>query len=172
MQDGRRSGSLLALAGFAAGAAAAAWFGARYSPAKPGRTRDWYNHLDKPFYNPPRAVFPVVWPVLYGLMTWSAWRVWRAESSPARSKALALWTAQLATNAAWSKLFFGDRRPDLALLDSLAMKFLIASYIDKARKVDGYAAAAFVPYLAWVSFANLLNAEIARRNPVPRPLAA
>ncbi len=25
----------------------------------------WYEHLRKPSYQPPRSVFPVVWPVLY-----------------------------------------------------------------------------------------------------------
>ena len=167
----RRPGSFFAFAGFAAGTIAAAWFGSRYNPSK-GETKIWYKTLRKPAYNPPRAVFPIVWPILYGLMTWSAYRVWRHESSPERSRALALWAAQLGTNAAWSKLFFGEHRPDLALVDVDVMRALIVAYMESAYQVDRTAAAAFVPYLGWVTFARKLNKEIVRRNPPERRLLA
>ncbi len=51
-----KSKSLLALAGFGAAVAGAAWFGSRYSPKDP-RTKLWYNRLDKPGYNPPTMFF-------------------------------------------------------------------------------------------------------------------
>ena len=82
-----------------------------------------------------------------------------------RNRALRLWVSQLAANAQWSKLFFGQHRPTLALADVLALEGTIASYIAAARKVDRAAANAFIPYGAWVAFATVLNAEIARRNP-------
>ena len=74
----RRSGSLIALAGFATGTLVAAWFGSRYSPSS-GENRIWYKSLRKPAYNPPKVVFPIVWPVLYTLMAFSGWRVWRGK---------------------------------------------------------------------------------------------
>jgi benzodiazapine receptor len=162
MASQKRWGSLLALAGFGAATAVAAWYGARHSPK---RRDDWYDRLNKPRLTPPKAVFPVVWTSLYGLMAWSGWRIWKAQSSPERTRALRLWAAQLATNAKWSKLFFGQHRPDLALVDSAALEWEIAKYIGVARQVDPAAAAAFIPYLAWVGFAAMLNAEIVRRNP-------
>jgi len=155
--------SLLALAGFGLATAVVAVRGARNSPA--GRSKAWYARLDKPGFTPPKPVFPVVWTGLYALIAWSGWRIWQAEDSPERSRALQLWAAQLATNAKWSKLFFERHRPDLALLDSLVLEWEIANYILTARKVDRAAAGAFIPYLAWVGFATVLNAEIARRNP-------
>jgi len=167
----RRPGSFLAFAGFAAGTIAAAWFGSRYSPSK-GESKLWYKSLRKPVYNPPRFVFPIVWPVLYILMTWSGYRIWRRESSPERSRALALWAAQLGANAAWSKLFFGDQKPDLALVDVDVMRALIAAYMESAYQIDRTAAAAFVPYLAWTTFARKLNKEIVRLNPPERRLLA
>ncbi len=160
----RRPGSIIALAGFAAGTVAAAWFGSRYSPSS-GRSKTWYNNLRKPVYNPPKAVFPIVWPVLYTLITWSGYRVWRREASPDRTRALALWAGQLTANAAWSKLFFGEHRPDLALVDATVMRALILGYIESAYHVDKIAAMAFLPYLGWVSFARKLNKEIVRLNP-------
>jgi translocator protein len=167
----RRSGSLIALAGFATGTLVAAWVGSRYSPSN-RENRIWYKSLRKPAYNPPKVVFPIVWPVLYTLMAFSGWRVWRRESSPERSRALALWTAQLTANAAWSKLFFGEHRPDLALMDVTVMRALIVAYIESAYQVDRTAAVAFAPYLAWVTFAKKLNKEIVRLNAPERLLAA
>jgi benzodiazapine receptor len=165
----RRPGSFIAFAGFAAGTFAAAWFGSRYSASK-GETKAWFNTLRKPRYEPPRAVFPVVWSILYAMMTWSGYRVWRREPSPERTKALALWMAQLGANAAWSKLFFGEHRPDLALVDVEVMRALIVTYMKSAYQVDCTAAAAFVPYLGWVTFARKLNKDIVRMNPAGRPL--
>ncbi len=157
------SRSWLALAGFGLATAGAAWYGARYS--RNGSRDNWYRNLDKPSFTPPDKVFPVVWTSLYVLMAWSGWRIWNAAPSRERNRALRLWVSQLAANAQWSKLFFGQHRPTLALADVLALEGTIASYIAAARKVDRAAANAFIPYGAWVAFATVLNAEIARRNP-------
>jgi tryptophan-rich sensory protein len=156
--------SLLALAGFGAATAAAAWYGSRYSP-RDRETRRWYSRLEKPPLNPPDAVFPVVWTSLYTLMAISAYRVWQSEPSPERTRALRLWAGQILANAKWTKLFFGKHRPDLALSDIIALESLIVSYIATARKVDTLASVAFIPYAAWVAFAAYLNREITLRNP-------
>jgi benzodiazapine receptor len=159
----QKSRSLLALAGFGLATAGAAWYGARYS--RNGSRDTWYRNLNKPGFTPPDKVFPVVWTTLYALVAWSGWRVWSAAPSRERNTALRLWLSQLAANAQWSKLFFGQHRPNLALADVFALEGMLISYITAARKVDGAAAAAFIPYAAWVAFATVLNAEIARLNP-------
>lgn len=158
--------SLLALAAFGAATAGAAWYGAHYS--RNGNRDSWYRELDKPGFTPPDVVFPVVWTALYAMIAWSGWRIWSAAPSWNRNEALRLWISQLAANAHWSKLFFGERRPRLALGDIVALEGTITSYISAARKVDRAAANAFIPYAAWVAYATVLNAEIVRRNPGER----
>ncbi|MGA2415087.1 MAG: TspO/MBR family protein [Candidatus Sulfotelmatobacter sp.] len=160
----KKSRSLLALAGFGLATAGAAWYGARYS--RNASREAWYRGLDKPSFTPPDKAFPVVWTTLYALIAWSGWRVWSAAPSRQRTAALRLWMSQLAANAKWSKLFFGQHRPNLALADSIALEGMILSYMNAARKVDRGAANAFIPYAAWVAFATVLNSEIARRNQV------
>lgn len=105
--------------------------------------------------------------MLYAMMAWSGWRIWSAAPSRERKHALRLWISQLATNAKWSKLFFGKHSPTLALTDAIALEGMIFAYIKAARKVDRAAANAFIPYAAWVAFAAVLNSEIARLNPRP-----
>jgi tryptophan-rich sensory protein len=105
-----------------------------------------------------------VWTVLYGVMSVSAWRVWNRPAGPARSWALLLWGAQLAFNAAWSPLFFGQHRKRAALADLLALGASLTAYTAVARKVDRPAAWMMAPYLGWVGFAGLLNEELVRLN--------
>jgi benzodiazapine receptor len=151
-----KSPSLIALAAFGAATAGAAWFGIRYS--RSAQRDSWYRDLDKPSFTPPEQAFSVVWTTLYAMIAVSGWRVWCAAPSRERNRALGLWIAQLATNAHWSKSFFGD------LGDNLALERIVLSYIASARKVDRAAAAMFIPYAAWIAFATALTAEIARRN--------
>lgn len=156
------SRSLLALAGFGLITAGAAWYGSRYSR---NASRDrWYRNLEKPGFAAPDSAFPIVWTALFALIAWSGWRVWSTAPSRERDQALKLWFSQLVANAEWSRLFFGKHRPVLALSDALMLESQVISYIKEARKVDGAAANAFIPYAAWVAYTTLLTAEIARRN--------
>lgn len=158
----QRARSLLALGGFAGATLAAAVLGARATTRSVGT---WYSILRKPSWSPPRAAFGPVWTALYAVMTWSAWRVYRAEPSRDRTRALGAWGVQLALNAAWSPLFFGARRGRAALVDLGALLAGIGTYIAFARKVDRSAAWSMAPYAAWTGFAGALNAELVRRNP-------
>jgi translocator protein len=160
----QKRGSLLSLFGFGAVVAGAAWFGSRYTPKDP-KTKLWYERLEKPKYSPPHEVYPLVWTSLAALIAYSGWRTWLAESSARRSQALRLWAAQLVSNAEWTKLFFGQHRPQRALADALFLESVIIRYIVAAYEVDPVAALTFVPYAAWVAFATALNIEIALRNP-------
>jgi tryptophan-rich sensory protein len=97
-------------------------------------------------------------------MAYSAWRVWRAPSSPARTRALALWATQLGLNAAWSPTFFRAKQPRAAMLVVSSLLPVLGAYVRVAWQVDKLAATALVPYLGWTGFATFLNREIVRKN--------
>jgi tryptophan-rich sensory protein len=119
--------------------------------------REWYPALAKPPHTPPSWVFGPVWTILYGLLAVSLWRVWRA---PGARTAKALFWALLLTNAAWSHLFFGLRRPDLALVDILLYLTLLAGMVRELAKLDRTAAWLQAPHLAWVAYASTINAGV------------
>jgi tryptophan-rich sensory protein len=125
----------------------------------------WYRGLAKPGWNPPDGVFGPVWTTLYALMGVALVLVRRQPRSRSTDGAQALFGLQLALNLAWSFVFFGNRnvRGALAVIGLLWVSILgtIATF----WRVRPAAALLLVPYLAWVSFASLLNADIARRNP-------
>jgi benzodiazapine receptor len=146
---------------FLSATAAVAVIGARIT--KRGRGA-WYRLLRKPSFNPPARAFGPVWTALYGLMSWSAYRVWRLPDSPARARALRIWGTQLALNGMWTPLFFGKHAPRAALVDLAALAAAIAAYIKIAGKLDRLAGVLMAPYLGWVGFAGILNGAIIRRN--------
>ena len=125
----------------------------------------WYRTLDKPSWNPPDAVFGPVWTTLYGLMGIALVLVRRQPRDESTDRAQGVFGLQLALNLAWSFVFFGDRslRGGLVVITLLWVSILatVAAFWPVRRA----AAVLLVPYLAWVSFASVLNAEIARRNP-------
>jgi tryptophan-rich sensory protein len=129
----------------------------------------WYRDLVKPPWNPPAWVFGPVWTVLYLCMAMAGWRVWQAADSRRRRLALGLFALQLGLNFAWSPIFFGLRRPGLAAVDIILLWFAIAAFCAVARPVSIAAAALFVPYGLWVTFATALNLAIWKLNQPPGP---
>jgi translocator protein len=121
----------------------------------------WYAALNKPFFSPPNWVFGPVWTALYILMGISAYLVWQKgwQKKPFRS-ALALFGLQLFLNTLWSILFFGLRSPLMGLVGILPLWLSIALCIRVFCPIDRKAAYLLLPYLAWVSFATLLNLAV------------
>lgn len=122
----------------------------------------WYPTLIKPSFNPPNWIFAPVWSTLFVMMGVAAGLVWdriEAEREVVK-KALICFAIQLALNALWSYLFFGLHNPMLAGLEIIILWLMIfETYIQfaKINKIAGYL---FIPYLAWVSFAAVLNGSI------------
>lgn len=130
-------------------------------PAIPG----WYASLQKPFLNPPNAVFGPVWTVLYALMGASLYLVIRTEGPEALKRtAVFLFGVQLALNTLWSWLFFGLKNPGLALADIVLLWAAILAAMVCFRRLSRPAFWMFLPYLCWVGFAVFLNFEIWRLN--------
>jgi len=122
----------------------------------------WYKTLDKPSWTPPDWLFGPAWTVLYVMIAAAGWLVWQGAGI---GWILGIWAANLVFNAAWSWLMFSRHRIDLALADAVAMLVTIVLFIWTAWPVSHVAALLFVPYLAWVAFATVLNFAILQRNP-------
>lgn len=96
---------------------------------------------------------------MMGLASWLVWTR-RDQDEAAAGSALTWYGLQLGLNAFWSPLFFGLRRPDLALFDIAALWSVLLATLFKFAQVRRTAAALLVPYFLWVSFAATLNAAI------------
>jgi len=123
----------------------------------------WYQSLAKPTWNPPSGIFGPVWTTLFVLMAIAAWRVWRRGGPGARG-ALTLFAAQLALNVGWSWVFFAWHRPGWAVLEIVVLWAVILATLVAFFRQERLAGWLLVPYLAWVSFAAVLNFTIWRLN--------
>ncbi|MGE0637409.1 MAG: TspO/MBR family protein [Bacteroidia bacterium] len=128
--------------------------------ATAGGMRGWYDALEKPFFNPPSWVFGPAWTTLYTLMGIGLYMILQTPKSDARTTALIIFGVQLALNFAWSFLFFYFHRPGIALMEILTLWTFILLMILQFHKLSPTTGLLQLPYLAWVSFATLLNASI------------
>jgi tryptophan-rich sensory protein len=162
MAEDRKAVEAAGLAGSVASAAGVAALGAFVSRRNIG----WYRQLDKPGFTPPDAVFGPVWSLLYAGQAVAAWLVWRDDARRAEFDvpALGSYAVQLGLNAAWTLLFFGLRRPALALIDVCVLWLAIAVTTREFARRHRFAAVLLLPYLAWVTYAAALNASVWWRN--------
>jgi tryptophan-rich sensory protein len=120
----------------------------------------WYSTLNKPFFSPPNWIFAPVWTILYILMAIAAFRVWERRKKKEAKLALRLFGIQLFLNAIWSPVFFGARNLGLAFVIIIAMAYSIFLTIKAFAKVDKVSSYLLYPYIAWVSFASILNFSV------------
>jgi tryptophan-rich sensory protein len=121
----------------------------------------WYAGLQRPFFTPPDWLFGPVWTILYFLMGVSVFLVWhRGVDSRAVRFAMALYLVQLGLNALWTPLFFGLQMPFLAFVEIIVLWTAIVFTVLAFASVSKIAAWLLVPYLAWTSFAAVLNGAI------------
>lgn len=116
----------------------------------------WYQELAKSSLNPPGYVFGIVWPILYLLMSISAFRTFKETKN--------LFLIQLFFNALWSWLFFALQMPFVALLNIWLLIYLNIRLNFKMFYKDKLSGFIFIPYVLWLFFASYLNLFIVLNN--------
>jgi translocator protein len=122
----------------------------------------WYVTIEKPSFNPPNWIFRPVWTTLFIMMGVAGGLVWNNIDTNREvvKKALVFFGIQLFLNVLWSYLFFGLQNPMLALVEIILLWLMIYETYAKFVKIDKVAGYLLLPYLAWVSFAMVLNGSI------------
>ena len=122
---------------------------------------DWYRSLAKPSFNPPAWVFAPVWTLLYVFIGIAFARTYLRDPG---GPAMKVFIVQMLLNWSWTPLWFGLHWMWTAFAVISALWLSIIAFIWLVRRNDPLSAALFLPYLAWVSFAGLLNATVAAMN--------
>ncbi|MCG2621385.1 tryptophan-rich sensory protein [Arthrobacter sp. I2-34] len=129
----------------------------------------WYLSLRKPPFQPPSAVFPIVWTALYADIALTGAKALdgladRNQPAERRRYRRAL-AANLLLNGAWSWLFWRARSPWLAAAECAVLAVSSADLVRRTGRISPAAGAALAPYALWCGFATVLTTAIARRNP-------
>ena len=118
----------------------------------------WYPTLVKPSFSPPNWIFGPVWTTLYLLMGISMYLIWK------KKKSLKLFLVHLGINSLWSIVFFGLHSilgGMVVILILWSFIFLLVKDFYRINKTAGYL---LMPYLAWVTFASILNFSLLLLN--------
>jgi tryptophan-rich sensory protein len=159
-----------AIATAAASALAVAGLGALTTDLGP-----WYAGLKEPAWKPPDLLFGPAWTLIFacaaaaGFIAWSrrpATPRGRDDAADGREREwmLVAFALNATLNLVWSLLFFRLHRPDWALVEVIALWLSIVLLMVLAGRRASSAAWLLAPYLAWVSFAALLNQAVVRLN--------
>ena len=125
----------------------------------------WYHTLAKPDFTPPDWVFGPVWTALYVLVGYLFYRIARLPGRvEGRGAALSAFGVLMILNVGWTFAFFAAHSPGLGLVEILVQALALVVTIALFARIDGLAAAGFLPLAAWVAFASALNYEIWRLN--------
>ena len=117
--------------------------------------------LAQPPLSPPGWVFPVVWTILYLLMGWASFLIWKSGApQAAKRRALGPYGVQLAVNFVWPLLFFRAGLYGFALIWLVILLVLVAETMLAFGRIDRRAAWLLAPYLLWLLFAAYLNAGV------------
>jgi tryptophan-rich sensory protein len=126
----------------------------------------WYYGLKEPSWKPPDWLFGPVWTVIFALAAMSGYLCWMhgPRYSANNARVLALFTMNGILNTAWSALFFQVHRLDWALVEVGLLWLSIVGLIVLTARHSRLASVLLLPYLAWVTFAGVLNFELLRLN--------
>ena len=117
----------------------------------------WYSEIVLPTFNPPSWVFAPVWTTLYLLMSIAIWKIWKNSFD---TRILKIYFIHLFFNSTWSIVFFGFHLIGLALVNLIIILLFIIFLMKEYLMRDKISFYLMTPYLAWSSYALILNSSI------------
>ena len=115
--------------------------------------------LTLPPLAPPDWLFPLVWTVLYALMSVAAYLVFVSNDID-RGGALRLYLLQVLVNVLWPLFFFRLEWRLFAFLWLLLLLALVILTAIRFKPISRTAWYLLLPYIAWLLFAGYLNLGI------------
>ncbi|KAI8126798.1 hypothetical protein FF38_05374 [Lucilia cuprina] len=128
--------------------------------------KPWYETLKHPSFRPPNWLFAPMWTTLYSGMGYASYLVWKDGGGFSGDAKLPLivYGSQLALNWAWSPIFFGQHNLKGGLIDIIALTATASTCGVLFYNINKVAGCIFIPYIAWLGFASLLNYSVYKLN--------
>ncbi|GAA4541524.1 TspO/MBR family protein [Amycolatopsis samaneae] len=123
--------------------------------------REIYGRLHQPSWAAPAELFGPMWTVMYLLIAFAGWWYWRTDGE---TGAYAAYGIGLLLNLLWTPLFFAGRSTTLALIDVVALDFVVFVTVVLFARRSRVAAVLLVPYLGWLAYATALNSAVVVLN--------
>lgn len=114
-----------------------------------------FKELEKPI-NVPGILFPIVWSILYLLMSISCYII-SCSKDENKNEAIIIYAIQLVINSVWSLIFFGFGAYLLGFIWIIILAVTVIIMIAKFYNINKKAAYLNIPYILWILFAAYLN---------------
>ncbi|WP_419421207.1 TspO/MBR family protein [Legionella sp. D16C41] len=123
----------------------------------------WYDKLTKSNLTPPPIIFSIIWSILYAMLAFIGWVIWKDQKinpSSAQRNIWYLYIVQMLMNWLWTPIFFYYHLLGFSLLwiSSLTVLNLFLGYSLINKNI--LTGLLFIPYVLWLFFATYLNAVI------------
>lgn len=124
----------------------------------------WYARLARPAFQPPDAVFAVMWPLSFALLIGVG--VWFTRAVPATTawSGVALLAVSVGAALGWAYLFYVPHRLDAAAACLAVAAVLTWGLVVLVGRASPWAAVALTPYALWLSVATALAVAYARMD--------
>lgn len=145
------------------------WFFAQFSPdaVMPATAEyvSWYLALEKPFFAPPPYVFGVAWGIIYPLIALALlWTLWLFFKKRLPVGFVWLFALNLILNFSFSPVLIVTHDNTLISLVIVLVLGTLAWLTLFAWRFSKVIFALLLPYLAWVSFATILQLTLTALN--------
>lgn len=119
---------------------------------------DIYNEIVKPPFAPKAIVFPIVWSIIYILMSISLYQV--LEENYENDLSLFLYAIQLFFNSTWTLIFFGFKNFFVSFIWIMILIVCVIKMFLHFYKIKKSAGLLIIPYILWLFIALYLNIGI------------
>ncbi|HEY4124643.1 MAG TPA: TspO/MBR family protein [Rhizomicrobium sp.] len=124
---------------------------------------NWFATVHRPDFTLPVGMIAPFWTLLYLMIAFSGWIIWRERGFSAVRPLLA-YTVQLALNLVTALLFFDANRIGTILVCVVLLTLAVMWNIWEFWRVERIAAILLVPYLVWMGFVVALSSAIWQLN--------
>lgn len=117
---------------------------------------NFLDNIVKPSFYPPKLAFPIVWTILFILMSLSLALV----INKGNKRDIIIYAVQLLVNSIWLFIFFGAKQYQLGFIWIILLFILVlvmAIFYYRENKISFYL---LIPYLIWLCIAFYLNLNI------------
>lgn len=117
--------------------------------------------LNKPKLYPPKILFPIVWTIIYILMSIGLYIISEANvKEKEKQDAYNIYGFQLILNSLWTLIFFGLQRRLLAFVLIIVLLISVIIMTIKFYKISKTAGLLQILYVIWLLLASYLNLSI------------
>lgn len=119
---------------------------------------DTFKDLSKTI-NVPGVLFPIVWSILYLLMSISCYLIVQSNDKD-KKEGIILYAIQLVINSLWTLIFFGFGAYLLSFIWIIILLIVVIIMLAKFYNINKIAMYINIPYVLWLLFAAYLNLGI------------